>query len=190
VNLRRIPEVEPPLFWRDRWREVNIERADILLQISTSFSSGNGNDVVPLGHHPGEGELSGRAAFFCSKQLDPIHQFHISTEILRLETGHAAAPIVDGEIIKVGDPGGQEAPAERTSNLAYWEPKLALNRARDSQARSKLEADGWKVLTVWECETGDATKLELLATMLSGALNRSPASGPARSPQDRTTDGN
>ena len=58
---------------------------------------------------------------------------------------------------------------EVRSNLAYWEPKLARNRARDSQARATLEADGWKVLTVWECETGDATKLELLAVMLSPA---------------------
>ena len=95
-------------------RQVNIERADILLQISTSFSSGNGNDVVPLGQHPGEGKLCGRAALFCSKPLDPIHQFHIPTEILLLETGHAAAPIVVGKIIKAGDLGGQEPAAKRT----------------------------------------------------------------------------
>jgi hypothetical protein len=48
---------------------VNIERANILLQISTPFGSGNGNDVVPLGQHPGERELSGRAALFCGKDI-------------------------------------------------------------------------------------------------------------------------
>ena len=93
---------------------MNIERADVLFQISTSFSSGDGNNVIPLGQHPGEGKLGGRAALFCGKPLDPIHQFHIPTEILLLETRHAAAPIVVGEIIKTGDPRSEEATAKRT----------------------------------------------------------------------------
>jgi DNA mismatch endonuclease (patch repair protein) len=39
------------------------------------------------------------------------------------------------------------------SNTGYWNPKLARNKERDAERVTALEADGWKVLTVWECET-------------------------------------
>lgn len=34
----------------------------------------------------------------------------------------------------------------------YWTQKIARNVARDTANESALLADGWKVLTVWECE--------------------------------------
>ena len=37
------------------------------------------------------------------------------------------------------------------SNLEYWGPKLARTRVRDQEHTASLEADGWRVLTVWEC---------------------------------------
>jgi DNA mismatch endonuclease (patch repair protein) len=43
-------------------------------------------------------------------------------------------------------------PGKPRANQAYWEPKLAGNVARDEQHRLLLEAAGWRVLTVWECE--------------------------------------
>lgn len=33
----------------------------------------------------------------------------------------------------------------------FWEQKIASNRSRDKRARRKLQAQGWRVLTVWEC---------------------------------------
>lgn len=39
------------------------------------------------------------------------------------------------------------------SNVHYWGPKIAKTRARDAATRAALEADGWRVLVVWECET-------------------------------------
>ena len=45
------------------------------------------------------------------------------------------------------------------SNRSYWEPKLAGNLARDRRAQRKLRYAGWRVLTVWECETKDPTSL-------------------------------
>lgn len=45
------------------------------------------------------------------------------------------------------------------SNKEYWAPKLARNVERDSQARQALEADGWRVMIIWECETKEADKL-------------------------------
>ena len=45
------------------------------------------------------------------------------------------------------------------SNVAYWQPKLERNRARDQQNFAALEAAGWKSLAVWECETRDESAL-------------------------------
>jgi DNA mismatch endonuclease (patch repair protein) len=38
------------------------------------------------------------------------------------------------------------------SNAAYWREKIERNRARDQKNRVALEALGWRVITVWECE--------------------------------------
>ena len=37
------------------------------------------------------------------------------------------------------------------SNLGYWKPKLERTRIRDREHMTALEADGWRVLSVWEC---------------------------------------
>lgn len=34
----------------------------------------------------------------------------------------------------------------------FWGPKIGSNRARDERVRYELEAAGWHVETVWECE--------------------------------------
>lgn len=47
-----------------------------------------------------------------------------------------------------------------TSRRDYWEPKLTRNRERDEAACAALEADGWQVLVIWECETKDPAALE------------------------------
>lgn len=38
------------------------------------------------------------------------------------------------------------------SNLEYWESKIRRNRARDKKNSISLQAAGWKVCEVWECE--------------------------------------
>jgi len=38
-------------------------------------------------------------------------------------------------------------------NAQYWITKIARNRQRDAAARATLIAEGWSVLTVWECQT-------------------------------------
>lgn len=39
-----------------------------------------------------------------------------------------------------------------SSNVEYWEKKITGNIKRDKEHTEKLRADGWKVLTIWECE--------------------------------------
>jgi DNA mismatch endonuclease (patch repair protein) len=46
------------------------------------------------------------------------------------------------------------------SRLEFWNAKLEGNRARDRQQIAQLRALGWSVLTIWECELKDATRLE------------------------------
>lgn len=42
----------------------------------------------------------------------------------------------------------------------YWQPKLTKNKQRDAENLTKLEAMGWSVLTVWECQLADQLKLQ------------------------------
>ncbi|WP_395667044.1 very short patch repair endonuclease [Methylocella sp.] len=59
------------------------------------------------------------------------------------------------------------------TNAAYWRAKIARNRARDETAAAALAALGWRVLTIWECETADAAALErrLSGFLRAGAEN-------------------
>ena len=45
------------------------------------------------------------------------------------------------------------------SRLEYWLPKLRKNKERHKTNLQKLRRDGWKVLTVWECQTKNLSKL-------------------------------
>ena len=38
------------------------------------------------------------------------------------------------------------------SNVEFWKNKIERNRANGEKNRAKLEAMGWRVIIVWECE--------------------------------------
>lgn len=38
------------------------------------------------------------------------------------------------------------------TNVEFWETKIARNRHRDEVTTAHLEALGWTVITIWECE--------------------------------------
>jgi len=70
--------------------------------------------------------------------------------------------------------GLSHAPASR---LEYWGPKLRRNKDRDAQVVRALAAAGWKVVSVWECETRSTSKVaelieEIRATPLAPAPGR------------------
>jgi len=46
------------------------------------------------------------------------------------------------------------------SRLDFWLPKLEGNRDRDEKNNKTLRRQGWKVLTIWECEIKNARRLE------------------------------
>ena len=51
------------------------------------------------------------------------------------------------------------------SNIDYWFPKLQRNVERDKENRDILLAEGWKVITVWECELKKAVFLETMTSI-------------------------
>ena len=66
------------------------------------------------------------------------------------------------------------------ANRDYWLAKVARNRARDIDTRTRLEAMGWRVLVLWECGLRDEEELE---TMLIEALAAKTPPRPAPSPR-------
>ena len=62
------------------------------------------------------------------------------------------------------------------SNVAFWDAKFARNVERDSNAVNDLEAAGWGVMVVWECETVDE---DGLVKRLQTFLGKRPAARPA-----------
>ncbi len=71
------------------------------------------------------------------------------------------------------------------SNVEYWVVKFARNVERDEQSRAALEALGWKVHVVWECQLKkkaiDATMAELLP-VLAEELDKELVSGAPTDP--------
>lgn len=41
----------------------------------------------------------------------------------------------------------------------FWEAKLNGNAARDGRIRKELRSLGWHVMTVWECELADESRI-------------------------------
>lgn len=56
------------------------------------------------------------------------------------------------------------------SNLDYWLPKLEENKNRDARNIRELEALGWKVLVIWQCEIKDAEQLKQRVISFLGGL--------------------
>ena len=55
------------------------------------------------------------------------------------------------------------------ANRAYWTGKIARNRARDVDTLARLEALGWRVELVWECDLKDLAALAQRLTKLLAA---------------------
>ena len=46
------------------------------------------------------------------------------------------------------------------TNVEFWEAKIAKNRHRDEVTEAHLQALGWHVITIWECELRPSSQLE------------------------------
>ena len=57
-------------------------------------------------------------------------------------------------------------------NADYWKAKIARNMARDAANLVRLEAEGWRVLTIWECELKDEAAVAEHLRALTGKPSR------------------
>ena len=55
------------------------------------------------------------------------------------------------------------------ANKDYWESKFAGNLQRDKEKERQLEELGWRVITVWECQTRELDNLRQTLAQLLGA---------------------
>lgn len=46
------------------------------------------------------------------------------------------------------------------SRLDFWEPKLTANKERDARNKKLLAKEGWRVLTIWECELTETERIK------------------------------
>ena len=56
-----------------------------------------------------------------------------------------------------GHPGGENFRMPG-SNVEFWQEKIRKNKERDTQEVASLEALGWNVIVVWECELSKANR--------------------------------
>ena len=60
-----------------------------------------------------------------------------------------------------------------STNVDFWTQKITSNRARDRHALRALRANGWSVLTMWECELkSDVLVRNRLARFLKGSKSQ------------------
>lgn len=52
------------------------------------------------------------------------------------------------------------------SNQGFWARKFELNQERDARTRARLEATGWLVHEVWECDVRDRL-VEVVGTIVA-----------------------
>lgn len=68
-----------------------------------------------------------------------------------------------------GCPNCRHAQIRPETNAEYWNKKLDRNMQRDRENYAALEALGWQVLVIWECET-KKRNLPQLSERLKNAL--------------------
>lgn len=56
-------------------------------------------------------------------------------------------------------------PSSPKAHTEFWERKFELNQERDARKQRELEAAGWTVFVVWECELEDQPD-QVLAVLL------------------------
>ena len=59
------------------------------------------------------------------------------------------------------------------SNIEFWETKIARNKHRDEVTAAHLEALGWTVIVVWECELRGKEKAEARIQTLAEEIRSS-----------------
>lgn len=73
--------------------------------------------------------------------------------------GHNARPLPDDELAN------SECCKIPHSNRRFWLDKINRNMLRDLQNLAKLKEDGWRVITIWECELKPRQRTQTLQSL-------------------------
>lgn len=65
--------------------------------------------------------------------------------------------------------------AQPASNAEFWSDKLARNRTRFEEQSQSLQAAGWQVFVIWECETRLEGALDATAAGIAHRLGEQAA---------------
>ena len=58
-----------------------------------------------------------------------------------------------------------------SSNIEYWTKKINRNVERDKSNTEQLEAQGWRVLTIWECQLKKKSSDDNLRALYEKIIN-------------------
>lgn len=58
-----------------------------------------------------------------------------------------------------------------STNLEYWDKKIADNIERDERKKRELEGLGYRVLIIWQCQLKSDTKIETLEALYHNIVN-------------------
>src|SRR6185436_14810344 len=93
--------------------EMDADGRRVLLDPFAPLRTRNGNEVVPLCEHPGQGELGGRATFSRGDARDALDDREVPPEVVALEARVVPPPVVGREVVGRRVAAGQESAAER-----------------------------------------------------------------------------
>ena len=72
------------------------------------------------------------------------------------------------------------------SNVEFWSAKLLRNRERDRAQHAELEAMGWRVIVVWECELAKPVRQERLERLYDQIVGGDAASSDSACRDERS----
>lgn len=58
------------------------------------------------------------------------------------------------------------------SNIDFWTKKIARNKERDKENINKLNSDGWRVITIWDCEIKGKKEIEVVIQSIINILQQ------------------
>ena len=73
------------------------------------------------------------------------------------------------------------------SNVEFWQSKIQRNQHRDEVTSSHLEALGWHVITIWECELRSADALQSRLDVLADEIRNAGRAKDERSQQQKAS---
>src|SRR5271157_4328827 len=91
-----------------------MQGAEIFVEVSGPFRTGDRHDVLPLSEDPSQRQLARRATLGHGKLFDRCHKIEVFLEVLALKPWRVAAEVVRRQVIDRLELAGQEAATQRT----------------------------------------------------------------------------